>query len=65
MKPYPSLLEVVAEALALAVSDRTVRRWVAGTSDVPAGLYVDLLRLVTDRAQTLDDLTGRLRAAGG
>jgi hypothetical protein len=65
VKPYPSLLEVVAEALALAVSDRTVRRWVAGTSDVPAGLYVDLLRLVTDRAQTLDDLTGRLRAAGG
>ncbi len=46
----------------LGVADRTVRRWVAGTSDVPAGLYVDLLRLTQERAATLDALSQRLRA---
>ena len=47
----------------LAVSDRTVRRWVAGTSEVPAGLYVDLLRLTQERAALLDALAPRLREA--
>lgn len=49
----------------LQVSDRTVRRWVAGTSEVPAGLYVDLLRLTQERAQALDDLGPRLKEAAG
>jgi len=40
----------------LGVSDRTVRRWGAGTSPVPRGVYADLLRLVVERAQVLDDL---------
>lgn len=47
----------------LAVADRTVRRWVAGTSDVPAGLYLDLLRLTQERAAALDALAQRLREA--
>lgn len=47
----------------LGVSDRTVRRWVAGTSEVPAGLYVDLLRLTQERAAVLDALAPRLRNA--
>lgn len=47
----------------LGVADRTVRRWVAGTSDVPAGLYVDLLRLTQERAAALDALAPRLRQA--
>lgn len=47
----------------LGVSDRTVRRWVAGSHDVPAGLYVDLLRLTQERAEALDALADRLRAA--
>ena len=47
----------------LGVSDRTVRRWVAGTVDVPAGLYLDLLRLTQERAGVLDALADRLRAA--
>lgn len=47
----------------LSVSDRTVRRWVAGTSEVPAGLYTDLLRLTQERAATLDMLAPRLREA--
>jgi hypothetical protein len=47
----------------LAVSDRTVRRWVAGTSEVPPGLYVDLLRLTQERAAALDALGPRLRKA--
>lgn len=45
----------------LDISDRTVRRWVAGTSPVPAGLYIDLLRLTQERAAVLDALAGRLR----
>lgn len=45
----------------LGVADRTVRRWVAGATPVPAGVYVDLLRLVTERAVVLDALATRLR----
>jgi transposase-like protein len=48
----------------LGVADRTVRRWVAGTSDVPAGLYVDLLRITQERAAALDALAERLRETG-
>ncbi len=48
----------------LGVADRTVRRWVAGTSEVPAGMYVDLLRLTQERASALDTLAERLKAAG-
>lgn len=47
----------------LDVSDRTMRRWVADTSSVPAGLYVDLLRLTQERAAVLDALASRLRDA--
>lgn len=47
----------------LDVSDRTVRRWVAGTTELPVGVYVDLLRLVTERAALLDALAKRLQAA--
>ena len=38
----------------LSVADRTIRRWVAGTSKVPTGLYLDLLRLTQERAAALD-----------
>lgn len=48
----------------LGVADRTVRRWVAGTSEVPAGLYLDLLRLTQERAAALDALAQRLRETG-
>lgn len=48
----------------LQVSDRTMRRWVAGTTDVPAGLYLDLLRLTQERAAVLDALADRLRNQG-
>lgn len=47
----------------LGVADRTMRRWVAGTTDVPAGLYLDLLRLTQERAEHLDGLAQRLREA--
>lgn len=40
----------------LQVSDRTVRRWVDGSSDVPDGVYLDMLRLCNERAAELDDL---------
>jgi hypothetical protein len=40
----------------LDVSDRTVRRWVAGSDDVPDGVYLDLQRLLTERAAEIDEL---------
>lgn len=47
----------------LGVSDRTMRRWAADSSVVPAGLYVDLLRLTQERAERLDSLAPKLRQA--
>lgn len=47
----------------LGVSDRTVRRWVAG-DDPPPGVYIDLLRLVVERQVALDDLVDALKRAG-
>lgn len=47
----------------LAVSDRTVRRWAAGTHEVPAGLWLDLLRLTQERVAGLDAMADRLRRA--
>jgi hypothetical protein len=40
-----------------------MQRWAAGTTDVPVGLYVDLLRLTQERAAVLDELAPRLRKA--
>lgn len=48
----------------LGVSDRTVRRWVAGTDDLPKGVYTDLHRLVTERVAQLDELAEALKSAG-
>jgi hypothetical protein len=48
----------------LGISGRTMRRWVAGTTDAPAGLHVDLLRLTQERAAVLDSLAARLRESG-
>lgn len=48
----------------LGVSDRTVRRWAAGTQEMPQSAHADLLRLTQERASLLDTLAGRLREAG-
>ena len=48
----------------LNVSDRTVRRWAAGTQEMPQGAYTDLLRLTQERAALLDSLAGKLRKLG-
>lgn len=48
----------------MAVADRTVRRWAAGATPVPAGVWVDLMRLSQERAAALAALTRRLAAAG-
>lgn len=47
----------------LGVSDRTMRRWVAGDQDVPAGLHADLMRLCLERAALLDRLAAKLKPA--
>ena len=40
----------------LGVSDRTMRRWAANKNPVPAGIYIDLLRLMQKRADLLHSL---------
>jgi predicted transcriptional regulator len=50
-------------ARALGVSDRTVRRWVAGDDDPRPGVYVDLLRHVVDRIVDLHEVEERLKRA--
>jgi len=51
-------------AEALDVDDRTVRRWISGATPVPQGVYADLMRLMQERAQTLDDLTEQCKRLG-
>jgi len=47
----------------LEVSDRTVRRWVDGSYDVPDGVYLDLIRLCQERSAELDELVEMLPRA--
>lgn len=51
-------------AEAIGVSDRTVRRWVAGER-IPAGVWLDLIRLMQERSATLDMLSDEARSVGG
>lgn len=51
-------------AEALGVSDRTVRRWVAGER-IPAGVWADLIRLTLERSDYLDILADDMRSVGG
>jgi len=48
-------------AAALDVNERTMRRWVAGTSEPPESLQADLLHLVLTRRANLDTIIRRLR----
>lgn len=74
---YPigeSLLHQVGEALygsrwqselarAIAVSDRTVRRWATGTDAVPPGAWRDLHRIAGERTAGLAALLDKLAEA--
>lgn len=48
----------------LGVSDRTMRRWVAGANATPPGLVDDLRRLVQERRVTLAELEQALGRRG-
>ena len=50
-------------ARSLNVSDRTVRRWVAGDEEMPSGVAFDLWRLCEERMLALDVVRDRLKAA--
>jgi hypothetical protein len=39
-----------------------MRRWVAGSSDVPAGVYLDLLKLCQERAAEMDETIAGVRS---
>ena len=45
----------------LNISDRTIRRWVAGAEDMPPGVALDLWRLAEERADALDHVIERLK----
>lgn len=48
----------------LGTSIRTIQRWSAGAADVPTGVFVDLLRIVTERQSDLDRIAERLKREG-
>ena len=50
-----------ALAAILGVTDRTVRRWVAGDYEIPAGVVSDIQNLVVQRSEELADLATQLR----
>lgn len=45
------------------VSDRTVRRWVAGADDMPSGVALDLWRICEEKIADLEDVVERLKVA--
>ena len=47
----------------LGVSDRTIRRWVAGQFPVPVGVRADLVTMLKERGVMLDALAERLSSA--
>jgi hypothetical protein len=47
----------------LGVSDRTVRRWVAGTETPRDGVYHDLARICRERSGALSEIANRLMQA--
>jgi len=47
----------------LDVSDRTIRRWIAGAEDLPPGVAMDLWRLCEERRADLDGVIDRLKIA--
>ena len=68
----PTLLRETGESLygarwqselsrALAVSDRTMRRWLAGINDVPDQVRAELRALARSRRKALDGVIARLR----
>lgn len=48
-----------ALADALGVNQRTVRRWAAGTAEMPDGVREEINTLLAERAGELHDLLGR------
>lgn len=48
----------------LEISDRQMRRWVAGAK-IPPGVFVDLMRIMQERAAILDDLAIVAKRYGG
>lgn len=49
-------------ATALNVSERTVRRWVAGDFEIPDGAWQDLKRLLAERGKHIRDLEKSISA---
>lgn len=49
----------------LNTSARTVRRWVAGQTDVPDGVITDLRAILAARGAEIDGLIGDLDRHGG
>ncbi|GGW23910.1 hypothetical protein GCM10011452_09070 [Gemmobacter lanyuensis] len=52
-------------ARALEIDSSTVRRWVARKTDPRPGVFVDLIRIMQERAAALDDLAEETKRYGG
>lgn len=44
----------------LGITDRTMRRWAAGASEIPAGVQDDLRRLIEARQSLLSNVSRKL-----
>ena len=44
----------------LEVSDRTFRRWIAGTADIPDGVYKDLANLLKKRMELIKQIQAKI-----
>lgn len=47
-------------AEALSVADRTVRRWYAGESRIPPGIWPELRKMLVSHSQTCRAIAGEL-----
>jgi hypothetical protein len=72
MSDDPSMLAECGESLfgkqwrvelaqALDVSERTVRRWAAGTSPVPGDVWLEINSLLSNRAKRLREMAALLK----
>lgn len=72
MKNDPTFLAECGESLfgqkwrvelaqALGVSERTVRRWAAGTSPVPGDVWIEINSLLSSRAKRLREMAALLK----
>jgi hypothetical protein len=49
----------------LGVSDRSFRRWCAGTADIPKGVWLDIENLIQERLKAIKEYRDRIGDLNG